>query len=358
MFATKLFSTSYKHILKPILFLFDAELVHDGFTYVGEHLENMGWLVSKIFRYENPKLTKTILGIKFDNPVGLAAGFDYDGHMARVMKSVGFGFNTVGTVTAKGYEGNGRPRLARLPLSKSLLVNKGFKSGGAKEVCKRLDTKNLKEHTIGISVGSSNLPQIDSLKKAIDDYLYTFKLFASRKYVKYFELNISCPNIRLKDAFSSPENFSKLCSAITKLNLMQPIFVKMSSELSFTESDQIVSIAIKYGIKGFIFSNLVKDRSNPALVPSEVEKVSHLSGNFSGKPTFANSVKLIKHTRAKFGKDIVIIGTGGVFNGADAVVKFKAGADLIQLITGMIYEGPQVIGEINRALSLSAPNIL
>ncbi|MFZ2199361.1 MAG: quinone-dependent dihydroorotate dehydrogenase [Microgenomates group bacterium] len=358
MFATSFFRNSYKHILKPILFLFDAELVHDGFTYVGEKIENLDGLVSGLFRYSNPNLKKTLLGVTFDNPIGLAAGFDYDGHMARVMKHVGFGFNTVGTVTAIAYEGNTKPRLARLPMSQSLLVNKGFKSGGAIEVRARLDAKNLKNHTIGISVGSSNLPQIDTLKKAIDDYLYTFKVFAPAKYVKYFELNISCPNIRLKGAFSNIENFSKLCSAVKKLKLKQPIFVKMANELSLKESDALVSTALKYGIKGFIFSNLVKDRTNPVLVPSEVAKISHLPGNFSGKPTFANSVKLIKHTRAKFGKDIVIVGTGGVFNASDAKVKFDAGADLIQLITGMIYEGPQLIGEINRALSREQSNTL
>jgi dihydroorotate dehydrogenase subfamily 2 len=351
MFATNFFSTSYKYILKPFLFMFDPELVHDGFTYVGEHVENLGWLVGSIFRYDNPRLKKFLLGINFDNPVGLSAGFDYDGHMAQVMKSVGFGFNTVGTVTAKGYEGNTKPRLARLPLSQSLLVNKGFKSGGAVVVRSRLDKKNLKGHTIGISVGSSNLPEINTLKKAIDDYLFTFKLFASRKYVKYFELNISCPNIRLKGAFSSSANFEKLCAAIAKLKLKQPIFVKMANEIRLKESDALVSIALKYGIRGFIFSNLVKDRSNPALNKQEVEAISHLPGNFSGKPTIQNSLKLIRHTRKKFGKDIVIVGTGGIFNAADARAKFAAGADLVQLITGMIYEGPQLIGQINHDLA-------
>lgn len=351
MIATSFFSFSYKHILKPVLFLFDAELVHDAFTWVGEKMESSGWLTSRLFRYENKSLRKNLLGVHFDNPVGLAAGFDYDGHMARVMKHVGFGFNTVGTVTAIPYEGNTKPRLARLPLSHSLLVNKGFKSGGAKDVRKRLDSKNLLGHTIGISVGSSNLPQIDTLKKAIDDYIYTFKLFAPRKYVSFFELNISCPNIRLKGAFNSEANFTKLCVAVKKLKLKQPIFVKMANEISLKESDALVSIAIEHGIKGFIFSNLVKDRTNKALVPSEVAKISHLSGNFSGKPTFENSLKLIRHTRKKFGKDIVIVGTGGVFNATDAKAKFKAGADLVQMITGMIYEGPQVIGEINEALA-------
>jgi len=358
MIFSSFLSLSYKYILKPILFLFDAELVHDFFTKSGEMLENYPKLVSSVFAYKNPKLLKKIAGITFDNPIGLAAGFDYDGHMATVMKHVGFGFNTVGTVTAIAYEGNAKPRLMRLPLSKSLLVNKGFKSGGALVVRARLDSKNLIGHTIGISVGSSNLPQIDSLTKAIADYLFTFKAFANRKYVKYFELNISCPNIALKGAFSSKENFTKLCKAVKALKLKQPVFVKMASEMSFKESDMLVEIALKYGMKGVIFSNLVKDRTNKYLNIDEVQKISHLPGNFSGKPTFENSVKLIQHTRKKFGKDIVIIGTGGVFNASDAKAKFDAGADLIQLITGMIYEGPQLIGQINQALSRDYKDIL
>jgi len=350
MFATSFFNYSYKYILKPILFLLDPELVHDGFTYAGESIENIA-IISKLFRYDNSALKKKILGLEFDNPIGLAAGFDYDGHMARVMKHIGFGFNTVGTVTAIAYSGNIKPRLARLPKSRSLLVNKGFKSGGALDVRYRLDKKILTRHTIGISVGSSNLPQIDTLKKAIDDYLYTFKLFAPRKYIKYFELNISCPNTRLKGTFSDPNNFRELCRAISKLKLKQSIFVKMPNEISFKDSDKLVQIALNHDITAFIFSNLVKDRTNPVFDTQEIAQVSHLDGNFSGKPTFANSIRLIQHAREKFGKNIVIVGTGGVFNADDAKAKFTAGADLVQLITGMIYEGPQLIGQINRELS-------
>lgn len=353
MLATNFLRISYQYLLKPILFLFDPELVHNGFTFVGETIESLDSLVSNLFRFDHPRLHKTVLGLKFDNPIGLAAGFDYDGHLAQVMHHVGFGFNTVGTVTALAYAGNPRPRLVRLPKSRSLLVNKGFKSSGALAIRTLLDTKNLSASTLGISVGSSNLPEIDTLTKAIADYLFTFKFFAKRSYVKYFELNISCPNIRLQGAFSDPHNFTKLCDAVSKLNLQQPIFVKMPNEIGLADSDTLVQIALDHGIRGFIFSNLVKDRSNPALIASEIAKISRLGGNFSGKPTFINSNKLIAHTRAKFGQDVAIIGTGGVFSAVDAKAKLAAGADLVQLITGMIFEGPQLIGQINRELANS-----
>src|SRR5258708_2838564 len=130
----------------------DAEFIHDAVTHTGEFLEHSTEPLEWLFAYKNKILNKTIYGIKFENPIGLSAGFDYDGHLAKVMKYVGFGFNTVGTVTYSSYEGNKKPRLARLPKSKSLLVNKGFKSEGAIEVAKRLDAKNLKEHNIGISI--------------------------------------------------------------------------------------------------------------------------------------------------------------------------------------------------------------
>lgn len=351
MFATKFVSRSYKYFLKPILFLFDPEWVHDLFTGTGKLLESQDWLVGGLFRYSNPGLHKQVLGLDFANPIGLAAGFDYDGHLARVMYSVSFGFNTVGTVTALPYAGNPRPRLSRLPRSKSLLVNKGFKSSGAMIIRQRLDQKKLNGRTIGISVGSSNIEEINTLTKAIDDYIFTFKLFRSRKYVKYFELNVSCPNILLKGAFTDPNNFAKLCFAIKKLKISKPIFVKMPNEINYKDSDTLVQIAIDHGIHGFIFSNLVKDRNNPALDRREIETISHLSGNFSGKPTILNSNRLIAHTREKFGSDIAIIGCGGIFSPEDAKAKLDAGADLVQLITGMIFEGPQIVGEINRELA-------
>ena len=347
---TFFFDYTYHYLLKPVLFMIDPEIVHESFTKVGEALERIDWFVGGLFRYEHPYLKKTVLGIKFDNPVGLSAGFDYDGHMAAVMRSVGFGFNTVGTVTARPYGGNTAPRLARLPKSQSLLVNKGFKSEGAHAVRARLDRKNLLQGTVGVSVGSSNLPEINTVKKAIDDYCFTFKLFAGRKYVKYFELNISCPNTAVTGTFYEAKNFERLCKAVSSLKLAQPIFVKMPSEISFADSDSLVTIAVHHGIRGFIFSNLVKDRSNKAFDKAEIENVQHLKGNFSGKPTYANSNRLIAHARKKFGKKIAIIGVGGIFTAKDAQAKFDAGADLVQLITGMIFEGPQLIGEITRGL--------
>lgn len=334
----------YKTFLKPVLFSFDAEKVHDAVTFLGESLEN-------ILPCRDEKLEKEVLGIKFANPIGLAAGFDYDGHLAKVMKAVGFGFNTVGTVTAKPYAGNPGVRLARLPKSQSLLVNKGFKSEGAKAISKRLDKKDLLGHTVGISVGSSNLPQVNTINKAVDDYLETLDIFKNKKYVSYFELNISCPNTAMSEGFAIEKNFEKLVEAVKNLKLKQPIFVKMPNEINFQISANLVRISLTHGIHGFIFSNLVKDRKNLMFDPEEMARFANFKGNFSGKPTEKNANNLISQTRKKFGKNVAIIGLGGVFSLEDALAKFLAGADLVQLITGMIFEGPQIVGKINKGLA-------
>jgi dihydroorotate dehydrogenase len=348
---SKIIHYLYRAVFKPVAFAMDAEFVHDSIVNLGERLENYSNLVSGLFDSPHADLKKKVLGVEFGNPVGLAAGFDYNGHLAQVLQSVGFGFNTVGTVTAKAYTGNPRPRLARLPKSRSLLVNKGFKNEGATAIAKRLDNKKLTGKTVGISVGSSNRPEVNTIDKAIDDYLFTFEVFKNKNYVKYWELNISCPNTAMTENFTELKNYEKLISEVGNLKLKQPIFVKMPNEMPENMVNEFVGSSLKKDIRGFIFSNLVKDRKNPVFDPKEMQKFDNLKGNFSGKPTEVNSNRLIKHAREKFGKEIAIIGCGGIFSPTDAINKLVAGADLVQLITGMIFEGPTLVGEINKQIA-------
>ena len=340
----------YRGVVKPVLFAIDAETVHNRITGIGEGLENCEWVLEKLLAFKSDRLHKQVLGVDFPNPIGLAAGFDWDGHLAKVIGHVGFGFNTVGTVTAKPYSGNLKPRLGRLPKSRSLFVNKGFMSEGAQRVMERLDRKRLDGHVVGISVGSSNLPEVNTINKAIEDYLFTFEVFKNKAYVKYFELNISCPNAVMAESFTTPANFSNLVKQVAGLKIKQPIFVKMPNEIEEGESDGLVREALKLGVRGFIIANLAKNRNNPVFDREEMKRWAGMRGNFSGKPTEEGANNLIRRTREKFGKGIAIIGCGGVFSAEDVKLKFAAGADLVQLITGMIFEGPQLAGEINSRL--------
>lgn len=341
----------YKNILRPHLFSMDCEEADNKLISVFESLENSEWFLENLYSYKNGKLKKRLLGINFENPIGLGAGLDYDGHLSKALKHIGFGFNTVGSVTAKPYGGNPMPRLTRLVKSKAILVNKGFKSDGAVAVAKRLDTKNFTDNVIGISIGNSNVSSVDTLNKAIDDYLFTFDLFSKKPYVKYFELNISCPNITIREAFKNTENVATLIKEVRKLNVKQPILMKMHNEVDLAKSDEIVSTGLANGINGYIFSNLIGNRQNKALNKNEVESIQGMRGGISGKPTSEGANLLLKHTRAKFGKDVVLAGCGGVFTALDAMEKFKNGADLIQLVTGFIFEGPQIAGDINYNLA-------
>ncbi len=353
MISTQIISTTYKSILKPLLFQIDAEKVHDfagGFSKrLGSSKTGLHLLDSK-FDYKFPALNIDACGIDFPNPVGLAAGFDYNGYFCKVMSPLGFGFNTVGTVTARPYAGNKYPRLGRLPKSRALFVNKGFKSDGADAIYDYLVKNYQQNGVLGISVGSSNIPSVNTIELAIEDYLYTFNKFKELDFVKYFELNISCPNTSMTESFTSIPNYRRLLSAITSIQLKKPIFVKMPSELEYSPVKELIEISLEHGISVFIFSNLIKDRTNTLLDKDELKKFDGLKGNFSGKPTYKLSNELIKQTYREFGKEITIVGCGGVFSAEDAYEKIKCGASLVQLITGMIFEGPQLISEINQGL--------
>jgi len=176
-------------------------------------------------------------------------------------------------------------------------------------------------------------------------------LFKEKPYVKYFELNISCPNTAMTESFTDRKNFTDLVRRVASVRIKQPIFVKMPNEISFADSDALVAIGLRYKIRGYIFSNLVKNRKNPAFVKEEMDKWEGFSGNFSGRPAAKNANALLRHTRSTFGDRVALIGCGGVFTPADAKAKFAAGADIIQLITGMIFNGPQLIGELNEGLA-------
>jgi dihydroorotate dehydrogenase subfamily 2 len=347
-------SYAYKYVMKPLLFLVDAEIVHENMVRMGGSMLKIKIfknLFKSIFVKKYKNLEQNILGIKFNTPIGLAAGFDYEARLTNTLPFVGFGFETVGTITNTSYEGNPRPMLGRLPKSKSLLVNKGFKNLGISETLKKLGSKKFL-FPVGLSIGRTNSVELDTMDKSIEDIVKAFKLAKKSKLQNaYYELNISCPNLmhNLSINFYKITNLEKLLVAVDKINLKKPVFVKMPIDQTDRDSLKMLQVIAKHKIKGVIFGNLQTDKTNKILVQSEVGKFK--MGKYSGKPTFENSNRLIKLTYKNFKNRFVIIGTGGVFNADDAWTKFENGASLVQLITGMIFEGPQLLAQINRDLS-------
>lgn len=345
---------SYKYLLKPVLFLMSADFVHDRFLMIGEFLgsnEISKSFMKRLFGYENKGLEQKLAGISFKNPIGLAAGFDYNANLTQILPSVGFGFMTVGTVTNMAYEGNPMPRLGRLPKSKSLLVNKGFKSEGAKSVIKRLKSKKF-DVPLGISIGRTNSAKLKNLEESIEDIVSAFKKFEETDIQNsYYEMNISCPNIihsSEKITFYTPKNLEKLLRALDKLKLKKPVFIKMPITESDADVIKMMNVIVKHEIAGVIFGNLEKDRKNKVFEKDEIKNAS--MGNFSGRPCWNRSNELISLVGKKYGEKIIIIGCGGVMSAEDAYEKIRRGASLVQMITGMVYEGPSVISKINLGL--------
>ena len=306
-------------------------------------------IIATFLKIQNKKLAQNIAGIHFANPVGLSAGFDYEARLTQILPSVGFGFETVGTITNTSYEGNARPMLGRLPKSKSLMVNKGFKNLGAGETMRRMSKLHF-EMPIGISIGRTNGKKNMTQKQSVDDVVKSFILFEkSRVQHSYYELNISCPNLYGDISFYPPQNLKQLLTAIQKIKITKPIFVKMPIEKGDKEVKEMLKIIAQFSIiKGVIFGNLQKDRKDPSLYPEEVKKFK--VGYFSGKPTEKRSNELIKLSYRLYKKRFIIIGCGGIFSAKDAYKKIRLGASLVQLITGMIFQGPGLIGQINLEL--------
>ena len=345
-------SLIYQKIAKPVLFQFDPENVHSLITHLAEETGKYD-LFKKFFsnfygkRYSN--LKQNIVGIDFESPIGLAAGFDYEARLTQILASFGFGFQTVGTITNNSYAGNPPPRLGRLPKSQSLMVYKGFKNDGARKASEKLSSLSF-PIPLGISVGKTNTANLKTQKEAVSDVISAFETFERSKVKNlYYELNISCPNLFGNVTFYPPRNLDELLSEVDKLKIKRPIFIKMPIEKTDKESLAMLDVIVKHNIKGVIFGNIQTNRKDPALVVSEVRKFKH--GNFSGKPTQKRSDELISLCYKNYKNKLTIIGCGGIFNAEDAYRKIKLGATLVQLITGLIYKGPFLVSEINKELS-------
>ncbi len=333
----------YKKFIRPILFRGNAESVHNSLILLGRVLafSRMSRILRKNFVFKNKKLKNKVMGIEFDNPIGLAAGFDKNAYLVDFMPDIGFGFLEIGSVTAEACAGNPKPRLHRLVKDRGIIVNYGLANQGAIKVCERLKNKKFRV-PVGISIAKTNDPSIKG-EESINDYLRSFKIM--REIGNYTTINISCPNAGDGRSFEDSVLLESLLKKINKIRNQKKILLKVSPDINIKNLDKILNLSEKYKINGFVVSNLSKNREG-------LSNDSNLKypGGISGQHTREKSNNLIKYIFRKTKGKFVIVGCGGVFNGADAYEKIKYGASLIQMITGMIFEGPGVIKKINKEL--------
>jgi dihydroorotate dehydrogenase len=346
-YRNKIIHSIYVSLLKPFFFRHDPEFIHDQMTKVGVWLGRLPFgksITKSFFDYKNSSLEQKFMGIEFKNPVGLSAGFDKNAELTDILPSIGFGFAEVGSVTGKPCMGNPKPRLWRLPKSKSLAVYYGLKNNGCENIAKKLQNKKS-SIPIGVSVAATNCRENISIQKSVADFAKSFRTM--EPLASYITVNISCPNTETGQPFIKPHNFDYLFDILDEIPTSKPIFIKLSPDLSETELDQILDLARSHRIHGIICTNLTKKRINPKILDSNVPAL----GGLSGKVVEELSDKLLSYVYKREGERFVLIGSGGVFSAEDAYRKIRLGATMVQMITGMIYEGPQVISEINRGLA-------
>jgi dihydroorotate dehydrogenase len=334
----------YKKIILPVLFLIDPEKVHNiifSSIKILFKFPFVKFLVSKFYIIDDSRLEKSLFGIKFKNPVGLAAGFDKNAQLYEELTSFGFGFIEIGTVTPKPQSGNPKKRLFRLVEDSAIINRMGFNNVGVEEVIENL--KKNKSTLIGGNIGKN---KITPNYLAIDDYVTSFNMLFD--FVDYFVVNVSSPNTPNLRDLQEKEPLTKLINSLISINRNKtkpkPILLKIAPDLNNNQLLDIISIVKDTGLDGIIATNTTINRDNLKSVNKNE------LGGLSGKPLTSRSTEVIKFISKNSNKTIPIIGVGGINTVADALEKFDAGADLIQIYTGFIYEGPNLIRSINKAL--------
>ncbi len=334
----------YKKIIRPILFLFDTEKVHN-FTFlffkIILNLPFIGYIVRKIYSVENKKLHKKIFGLEFKNPVGLAAGFDKNAKLYNELTCFGFGFIEIGTVTPNAQNGNPKKRLFRLVDDEGVINRMGFNNDGMSKITTRL--KKNKNVLIGGNIGKNKSTPNN---QAVNDYLLCFNYL--HDFVDYFVVNVSSPNTPNLRELQNKEPLIEILKSIKAENLTKskpkPILLKISPDLSKNNISDIVEIVLSLKIDGIVATNTTIKRNN--LKSKNINE----TGGLSGKPILKRSNEVIRYISEKSKGSIPIIGVGGIHSAQDAIDKINAGADLVQIYTGFIYEGPSLIKSINKAL--------
>jgi len=339
----------YKKLIRPLLFSVDPEKIHYT-TFKGIRFFNkIGFssVFRSMYQKKDSKLERELFGLKFPNPVGLAAGFDKDAKLYKELSNFGFGFIEIGTVTPKPQVGNPKKRLFRLKEDQALINRMGFNNGGVAEAVERLKQNpkpGEKGHVlIGGNIGKNKTTPNE---EAVNDYVICFE--ALFDYVDYFVVNVSSPNTPNLRALQDKEPLTRLLQVLKDKNLEKenpkPILLKIAPDLTNEQLDDIVEIVSETKIEGVIATNTTISRDG---LTSENKTET---GGLSGKPLTKRSTEVIAYLHTKSKGAFPIIGVGGIHTAADALEKMKAGASLVQLYTGFIYEGPGLIKKINKAL--------
>lgn len=338
----------YSLLIKPFLFLLSPEKAH-GFTIAVWRfclkIPVINHILKSFFSNQNPSLKRNVFGLEFPNPVGLAAGFDKDGKYADAMAALGFGFLEIGTVTPRPQPGNDKPRLFRLPKDKALINRMGFNNDGADAMASRLLHHKPKNIILGGNIGKNkDTPN----EKALDDYRYCLdKLY---DVVDYFVVNVSSPNTpglrELQDKKPLSNILKALVEDMHQKEVRKPILLKIAPDLTNAQLDDIVDIVLESGTNGIIATNTTISRDK---LSTSTEKIG--AGGVSGYPLRDRSTEVIRYIVQKSDGRIPVIGVGGISNGEDAFEKLQAGASLIQIYTGLIYEGPGLVKKINHYIT-------
>ena len=338
----------YKLLIRPILFWFDPEEVHYfSFSFIKFicKIPFVPNIIKSIYEIKDSRLEREVFGLKFKNPVGLAAGFDKDAKCYKGLSNFGFGFIEIGTLTPKPQDGNPKKRLFRLKKNNAIINRMGFNNGGVDAAVLRL--KKNKGVLIGGNIGKNKLTPNED---AISDYLICFD--ALFDYVDYFVVNVSSPNTpnlrELQEKKPLTELLSKLESRNSEHTTKKPILLKIAPDLTNEQLLDIIDIVNETKIAGVIATNTTISREG--LQTENNPEISRETGGLSGKPLTKRATEVIRFLSEKSNKAFPIIGVGGIHSAKDALEKLEAGASLVQLYTGFIYEGPKLVTEINKKI--------
>ncbi len=346
----KVSRVGYKKLAKPVLFRFSPDAVHAQMVRTSAGVAQLPIILNtgrRWFSYHTSgSLAQKLAGLQFARPIGIAAGLDKNAEMMHIAEMIGCGFTTVGSVTMEPRAGNQRPWFHRLPRTRSIVVNAGMPNRGLKDIAGRL-TKRPSTIPVFLSVAVvAQTPEVTD-EMVIGDAIKAIIYARDHELCEAIEVNVSCPNIRDKEFFTRPDRLEALLKRIDALKLKLPVFLKMPNSDQWEKFESMLDVILLHNVQGVTIANLVKERTGVELRDPLADTIR---GGLSGLPTQARATELIRRTRRKCGNKLVIIGLGGIFDAKDAYKKLRAGANLVELATGLIFEGPQVVNEINAEL--------